>query len=59
MMTLKEIREKLKDRKMTVVSSETGIHVNAIYRFMNDQTKPKYDTVKKLIDYLEGTESDG
>lgn len=53
MLTLDEVREKLKPLKINAVAEEVGLHPNAVYRLMNEQTKPSYDTVKRLSDYLE------
>lgn len=53
-MTLDEVREKLKPMNVSFVSRQTGVHKNAIYRLMNGTTEPKYETVQKIINWLEG-----
>lgn len=55
MITLEEIRERLKSRhsKISKVAEESGLHPNAVYRLMREDSKPSYETVKKLSDYLE------
>lgn len=53
MLTLIEIAEKLKDRRLSVVADATGLHYNTI-RNIRDQSShsPSYETVKALSDYL-------
>lgn len=53
MMTLPEIRERLRDRNIQKVSEATGLHPHSIYRLMKEDSRPAYETVKKIIDYLE------
>lgn len=52
MLDLQEIRVRLKDRKLTVVAAATGIHKATLYRLVNDEVQPAYETVKTLSDYL-------
>lgn len=52
MMTLEQIKEKLKDRNLTAVAEATGINKHTIYRFMNGQPNPAYETVRRLAEYL-------
>lgn len=56
MITLEEIRERLKSQhsKISKVAEEVGLHPNAVYRLMKEDSNPAYETVKKLSDYLEG-----
>lgn len=56
MLTLEEVRGKLKTEHMKIsrVASDAGLHPNAVYRLMRENSKPSYETVKKLSDYLEG-----
>ncbi|WP_353845731.1 helix-turn-helix transcriptional regulator [Microcystis sp. M018S1] len=44
----------LADRNIRAVSKAAGVHPNAVYRLMNGSTNPRYDTVQKLIAYLQG-----
>lgn len=53
MMTLEQIRENLKDRNLSAVADATGIHRNAIYRLMSGRANPSYETVRRLVEYLE------
>jgi len=51
---LEEIRERLHDRKLTVVAQHTGLHYNTIYRIANGTSKdPAYSVVKRLSEYLD------
>ena len=54
MVQLEKIRNDLKDRNVQAVARATGIHANAIYKIMRGTTNPKYETVRKLAEYLEG-----
>lgn len=54
MLTLEQVREQLTDRNLKAVAEKAGVHYNAVYRFMNGQSNPSYETVRKLCDYLEG-----
>jgi len=54
MQDLDNIRAKLKDFNIQAVAESTGLHPNSIYRFMtNKDSDPRYNTVLKLIKYLE------
>lgn len=55
MLTLDEIKDRLKDMNLMRVASKAGIHYNALYRLANGGTNPSYETVQKLIAYLDGT----
>lgn len=53
MLTLEQIKAYLKDANLRAVAESAGVHENSLYRLMNGQ-EPKYSTVKKLSDYIEG-----
>jgi DNA-binding phage protein len=53
MMDIEKIKLILKDRNLKAVALGAGIHYNALYRMMSGGTQPKYETVKKLTDYIE------
>ena len=54
MFTPEEIREKLKDRNLTTVSRKAGVTYAEIHNlYTGRSTKPYYQVVKKLSDYLE------
>lgn len=54
MMTIEEIRHKLLDRRLQMVSDSTGIHYATIQAIRNGRvTNPSYETVRLLSEYLE------
>lgn len=54
MLTLEEIREKLKDRKLSVVAASTGLSRQAVHNVMTGRTpRPSFDTVRRLVEYLQ------
>ena len=53
MLTLDEVRERLKDRNLMAVANSAGVHYNALYRLMKGGSNPSYKTVQKLIEYLQ------
>lgn len=60
MMTIEAIRAALRDRRIGIVASATGLHSNTI-RAVRDGTNvnPTYNVLKALSDYLEGTKQHG
>lgn len=55
MMTVEQIREALKDRRLSVVSEKTKTHYNTLRDIRDGVTKdPKHATVVALSEYLEG-----
>jgi DNA-binding phage protein len=55
MMTLDEIRQALKDRKIAVVSESTGLSKQYLYNLMHNKTpNPSYESVMKVMRYLRG-----
>jgi DNA-binding phage protein len=54
MKTVEEIRSALSDRNLRKVAYDAGISSASVYRLMKEDSKPLYETVKALSDYLEG-----
>lgn len=55
MLTLEEIIDKLKDRRLRVVANEIGLSYDTVRRIANGYFRdPSYKTVKLLSDYLTG-----
>ena len=54
MLDLADIRERVRDRKLTVVAEAIGIHKSTLYRMLSGDVAPSYETVKALSDYLLG-----
>jgi predicted transcriptional regulator len=55
MMTLEEIRGKLQDRNLRLVSQLSGVPYQVILRIKKGETEnPSYNTIKALSEYLTG-----
>ena len=52
MMTIEQIKDRLRDANLKRVAKNAGIHPATVYRFMQEDSKPLYETVKALSDYL-------
>jgi len=57
-MTIEEVRDALKDRRLVVVASETGLSYPTVKAIADGKGGPKYETVKLLSDYLRGIKKD-
>ena len=54
MLTLEEIRERLKDRNLKRVAAGSGMVYMTVIRIASGETAdPRYSTLKVLSDYLE------
>lgn len=54
MLTMEEIKEKLKDRTLTKVAEATGLSYPTVWKIANEANeRTEYNTVKKISDYLE------
>lgn len=54
MLDMSAIRERMRDRKVAQVAKAIGIHKVTLYRLLNHDSSPSYETVKALSDYLLG-----
>jgi DNA-binding phage protein len=52
MLTVEQIKKRLKDANLKRVAENAHIHPATVYRFMQSESKPLYETVKALSDYL-------
>ena len=52
-MTLKEVQDRLKPMNLVAVAEATGVNYYAVVRLANGSTKPQYETVCKIIKWLE------
>lgn len=52
MLTIEQIKSRLADANLRRVAQNAGIHPATVYRFMNEDSRPLYETVKALSDYL-------
>lgn len=61
MIDLETLRSVLSDRNIMAVAKGAGVHPNALYRLMRSGSQPQYDTVRKVVDYLnkQGTVTHG
>jgi predicted transcriptional regulator len=54
MKNIEEIRKKLEDKRLHVVSRETGISYPTLLAIREgDNKNPQYKTIQKIINYLE------
>jgi predicted DNA-binding transcriptional regulator AlpA len=54
MLTVEQMIERLKDRRIRMVAKSCGISYQTIYNMVQGRNLPSYETLKKLSDYLEG-----
>jgi DNA-binding Xre family transcriptional regulator len=55
MLTIKEIRQKLEDRKLQIVAEKTGVHYNTLKKIKDGKNdNPTLKVIKAISDYLEG-----
>lgn len=52
MLDLQEIRERMRDRRITSVAIAIGCHKVTLYRMMAGGQTPSYETLAALSDYL-------
>lgn len=54
MIELEELRKQLEPYNLSKVSRATGVDRSTLSRLMNEHSRPSYDTVKTLVDWLHG-----
>lgn len=54
MLTLEQVKERLKDRRLDMVSESTGLSVGTVARVRDGKGDPTLKTLAALSDYLEG-----
>lgn len=58
MLTLQQIRDSLKDRRIGLLAEITGIHVNTLRDIRdNENANPTYKTLQLLNDYFLGADN--
>jgi DNA-binding phage protein len=57
MLTINEVKQRLTDSNLRRVAVKAGVHPATVYRFMQPDSKPSYETVKLLSDYLTAQEA--
>ena len=55
-MELDEIRTLLDDMNLRAIAEATGVSYNKLTRLANGSAAPRYDTVIRVIKYLETTQ---
>ena len=59
MLTLEQVRDMLKDRKLKLVAQGSGLSYGTVRRIAaGDDKAVSYEVVKRLSDYLEGKEQE-
>lgn len=53
MLTLEQVRDRLKHSNLRAVAQAAGLHYNTLYNLMDNSKTPSYSTVKALSDYLQ------
>jgi transcriptional regulator with XRE-family HTH domain len=53
MLTIEQIKEKMKDRKISSVASACGISRQGLHQLLKDKNKPSYDILERLTKYFE------
>lgn len=54
MMTLEQVKEGLRDRKLRVVAEATGLAYDTVWRVKSGKTEAvSYEVIKRISDYLE------
>ena len=52
MLTISQIKQRLRDSNLKRVAIKSGVNPATLYRLMRDQGKPAYETVELLSNYL-------
>ena len=58
MLAIKQIKQRLSDSNLRKVAIKSGVHPATVYRFMRGQSKPTYETVELLSNYLTQEQED-
>lgn len=53
MLDIDTIRRLMADRNIRKVARRIGVHPNTLYRTIWGTSRPRYETIKKVSDYLE------
>jgi transcriptional regulator with XRE-family HTH domain len=53
-LTIEEIQEALRDRRLRVVAMACGLSYPTVLAVKEGKSKPSYETIKRLSDYLTG-----
>lgn len=53
---LETIRARLRLYKLSLVAKEAGLNKHALYRMINEQSRPPYEVVKAVIEWMQDHE---
>ncbi len=54
MLTVEQIQDKMKDRRVAQIARTIGVSRQAIYDILKGRSLPTYEMLRKLSEYLEG-----
>lgn len=57
MLSIEEIRRRLKDSNLTAVAKSSGVNYHVLYKFMVKNIDPRHSTVTMLSAYLMSLEA--
>jgi len=57
MLSIEEIKHRLKDSNLTAVAKSSGVNYHVLYKFMVKNIDPRYSTVTLLSAYLMSLEA--
>jgi len=52
MADIEALRKALSLMNLSVVARGSGVHVNALHRFVRGQSMPRFNTMQKVVDFL-------
>ncbi len=52
MLTIDQIKQRLRDANLKRVATNAGLHPATVYRLMQPDSQPLYETVRVLSEYL-------
>lgn len=52
MLTITQIKQRLRDANLKRVATNAGLHPATVYRFINGDGRPLFETVRALSEYL-------
>lgn len=58
MIEIEELRQRLAPYNLTRVAEQSGVDKHTLYRLMNERSRPAYETVKRLVEWMEGEGND-
>lgn len=54
MLTIEEIQDALKDRRLRIVAQSCGLSYPTVLAVKEGRTNPSYETIRVLSDYITG-----